>query len=372
MNPFNFDKLAVDAEFCGREAELAKLNNIVLARNNLVIYGERRYGKSSLIQKAFRDFPNTVLPIYADIYRCVDEMDVALTLYHAVIEALPFSLEQRMRQIPSLFSRLTISMTPSRSGDSISFKPALEGKEFSDLVRDTFDAIEIVCRQKGLTHAVIAIDEFQQISKMKNAKIDAVLREISQANQHVCFIFSGSKKNMLRHILSSKDAPWYGMTTPLTLKGIEEEAFYNFCRGRLAANLPNDVFSALYARAHGQTRLILQICARWHGEGLSEITIDDMNDSLQSVIDDYDDEYRHLFMNLPAMQRKAVMAIGLSGGQNVFQKSILEECRISKQSLYKALLALEESEEIVRDGEGAYRFYELMMSLWVESKLIAA
>ena len=139
-----------------------------------------------------------------------------------------------------------------------------------------------------------------------------------QINASVSF-FSGSKKNMLdisfkqRCTLVRHDHTAY-------LKRDCRRGFYSFCCERLSANLPEEVLHLYMLAPMVRHALILQICARWHGEGLSEITMEDMNEALLSVIDDYDDEYRHLFMNLPAMQRKAVMAIGLSGGRNVFQK----------------------------------------------------
>lgn len=370
MNPFNFDKIAQNDAFCGRQQELTKLNQIVLSKNNLVIYGERRYGKSSLIKKAFSDFPDTVLPVYVDIYRAVDQYDIALAIYHAVIDAIPFSLEEKIKQIPKLFTRLNVSMSPSRSGDSISFKPHIENKTFNDIIEDTLNAISIVCKNKSLTHAVIAIDEFQQVSKINNIKIDAVLREISQNHPHVCFIFSGSKKNMLRKLLNHKQAPWYGMTTPLILKGIEEPAFFDFCRNKLNAKLDRAVFSYLLEVTRAQTRLVLQVCSRLYADSLTIITPLDIDRVLLDIIDDYDDEYRHFYMNLPARQRNAIMAIGLSNGSNIYSQSILTELRINKQTLLKALDALEEAEEIVKLGEGCYQFYELMLGLWVEHKLM--
>lgn len=370
MNPFNFDKLAKADAFCGRQEELKKLNEIVLNKNNLVMFGERRYGKSSLIKKAFDEFPDTVLPVYVDIYRAVDQFDVAIAIYNAVIDALPFSLEEKIKAIPKLFSRLNVSITPSRSGESLSFKPQIEERTFKEVIDDTFSAITAVCQKQGFSHAVIAIDEFQQVTKINSVKIDAVLREISQNNEHVCFIFSGSKKNMLRKLLNDKSAPWYGMTTPLNVKGIERDAFFKYCSSRLDGKMPKEVFMHLFDICHGQTRLILQICARLYADQLESVSADDVDRVLRAVIDDYDDEYRHFYMNLPARQRNAVMAVGLSEGSNIYSNQILKELRINKQALLKALNALEDAEEIVKTGEGSYRFYELILGLWVKHVLV--
>ena len=217
---------------------------------------------------------------------------------------------------------------------------------------------------------MISIDEFQEVGKMERVRIDAVLRTISQRNDNVCFIFSGSKKNMLRKILNDKSAPWYGMTTPLVVKEIETKTFHQYCAAKLNAKIDLEVFSYLMSKVKGQTQLVLKLCGLLYADMLDIVTTDDVDRVFNSVVDDYDDEYRHYYMRLPSRQRNAIMAIGLSGGKGLFASSLLKELRITKQALLKSLEALEASEEVVKEGDGAYRCYNLMLQLWVENRLI--
>ena len=372
MNPFNFDKIASEADFCGREVELARLMDLCVSKNNVALYGERRYGKTTLIHYLFEHvLPKHVLPIYVDIYNMVDEYDVALALYNAVIDALPFSLEQKLKQLPSLFQRVRVSAAPSRSGESITFRPELSDRSFDELVEDAINALSLVCQKHSLSHAVIAIDEFQQVANIKSVKIDAVLRKLSQQNAHVSFIFSGSKKNLLRNLLSHKNAPWFGMTTPIVLTGIDENALYAHCNNKLNGIITREAFASLYQQTKGQTRLILQVCARAYAERVDTVDMETVSRLLELVVVDYDDEFRAWFMGLPARQKNAITAVALNekdGG--IYAKPILSELRITKQTLQKALDALVASDDIVKIGEGHYQFSVVMMGLWAQLFLI--
>lgn len=369
MNPFNYDKLAELDAFCGRERELEKLLDITANRNNVLMYGERRYGKSSLILKAFSKMPKTVFTAYVDLYDIVDERDFALKLYRGVVDAMPFSIEEKLKSLAELFNRVRFVATPNRAGDSILFQPEIRDRTFDELIEDVFEAITRLCERKSFTHAVIALDEFQQIGEIKKVKIDAKLRSISQGHAQVCFIFSGSKKNMLRNLVSSTSRPLHGMTTTIAVKGIELPVIRAYCEQRLDGRFENGAFEHLYERVRGQTRLMLQVCFRLYSDNLAVYTAEDVNRVLTGLIEDYDDEYRSLMMGLAGRQRKAIRAIALSGGEAVFSQPILDEINLGAQGLNAALEKLLEHDVVDKVDEGKYVICDVMFHLWASSQL---
>jgi hypothetical protein len=190
---------------------------------------------------------------------------------------------------------------------------------------------------------------------------------LSQAHRNVCFIFSGSKKNMLRNLVSSSGQPLHGMTTTIAVKGIERKAIQAYCETRLRAPFVTDAFEYLYDRVRGQTRLILQVCFRLYSDDLDGYGVDDVDRVTAGLIEDYDDEYRSLMMNLPGRQRKAIKAIALSGGEHVFSQDILEEVNMTRQALNAALERLNEEDVITKLGEGQYAISDVMLHLWASA-----
>jgi len=307
--------------------------------------------------------------VYIDLYDIVDEMDFAQSLYNAVIEAMPFSLEDKLTKLASYFTRLEgVSMTPTRSLDGFSVKPNVRGQDFDELLQSAIDGLSKLCTKNNYTHAVLAFDEFQQIKEVKNVKIDAKLRAISQKNKHVCFIFSGSKKNMLREIINGKGKPFQGMTTPLTIKGIDIKELQYFCEGKLKTNFQGDSFNTLYDMFRGQTRLILQMCYRLYAESIKPIKQTDIVDTLNSLLYDYEDEFKERFIRLAKRQKQATKAIILSNSNKIYGKIILDTVGVSKQGLSQALNSLEEQDEITKIEEGSYQINDVLFEHWLKRK----
>ena len=50
MNPFRIDKIVPPDDFCGRADEISRLSTLIEGKANVIIFGDRRYGKTSLIQ----------------------------------------------------------------------------------------------------------------------------------------------------------------------------------------------------------------------------------------------------------------------------------------------------------------------------------
>ena len=285
MNPFRIDKIVSPDDFCGRVDEINRLSTLIEGKANVIIYGDRRYGKTSLIQKVFADLPSTILPIYLDIYSAVDEMDFAALLYKAVEEATPTTLRKQSGKLMKLFTSIDgVSFSPTKSGESFSMKPSFQTQDFKQLLASAFDLIDQYCQFSQCTHAVIAFDEFQQVAEIKHVKIDAMLRAISQSNPNVSFIFSGSKKSMLKALLSAPKQPWYGMTTPISVEGIDLSLLQAYCEEKLDGKFGDYAFTWLYETLRGQTRLILQTCFDFYANKVFSPSMDDAVDAINRMV----------------------------------------------------------------------------------------
>jgi AAA+ ATPase superfamily predicted ATPase len=366
MNPFNYDKLVSLDEFCGREQELRKVADIIKGKNNVLMYGDRRYGKTSLIKKTFSQLPKTIFTVYVDLYDIVDEMDFAQSLYNAVLDEMPFSLEEKFLKFGEIFKRLNgVSLTPTKTFEGMSLKPDIRGLDFDELIEAAFDGLSRLCERNKYTHVVLALDEFQQIKEVTNVKIDAKLRKISQNNSNICFIFSGSKRNMLRTLVSNQGSPFYGMTTPLVIKGIKVSDIQTYCEKKLGAKFIENSFEYLYDEVRGQTRLLLQLCYRLHSDQIKKCGMKKAKHVLAGLIEDYDDEFRERFMRFPNGQKKVFKGIVLSKGKKLFSNNVLKEISASKQSLNQAVSALEKQDEITKTGEGSYQINDVLFQLWL-------
>ena len=61
------------------------------------------------------------------------------------------------------------------------------------MIEDFFNSLEQLSKTSKI---IIAIDEFQQIANITDAKIDAILRKYIQNRTNISYIFFGFKKDI--------------------------------------------------------------------------------------------------------------------------------------------------------------------------------
>lgn len=369
MNPFQIDKLAKKDDFCGRLDEKKKLIELVSSKANVLMYGDRRYGKTSLIKHCFKELPKNILPIYFDIYDITDKYEFARKLYEAVGEATPSSLRKQTGKLIDYLSRLKgVTVSPSRSGESFALKPHFESKDFDQLLSSAMQLIEQYCKHSKCTHAVIAIDEFQQIADLKGAKIDAKLREISQSSEYVSFVFSGSRKSVLRDLLNKPKQPWYQMTTPMSIKGLDIHLFKKYCQKKLDGKFEAQAFEYLYAIFRGQTRLVLSACARLYGNDIKSPSYWQCEDIVRFMVQENRDEFTEKFLLFAAGYKKALKAVAMSPDGGIYEQENLDILNTTKQSLSRSITVLEKQDILQKAGEGHYLFHNILFGIWMASE----
>lgn len=80
---------------------------------------------------------------------------------------------------------------------------------------------------------LVAIDEFQVITKYPENNVEALLRTQIQHCSNATFIFSGSQRRMMGEIFTSPSRPFYQSTAIMDLKPIQESIYCEFARHHL-------------------------------------------------------------------------------------------------------------------------------------------
>lgn len=361
-NPFQFESLPQAGDFCGREAESSKLTQLILDGKNVVLFGDRRYGKTSLIDHVFRQLPKDRLHAFSDLFDCTDGQDVAVHIYQAVYDALPFSLERKIKEMKGAFSRVHLGVELTHTG-STRVIPSLMTREFEMLMQDALEGAEHLCNKLNKT-LVIALDEFQQVAEIKDKRVDALLRTYMQRMNRVSFIFSGSRKSILSNLFIDKSQPLYGMATSISIGGIETDTLKHYCEERLGQTFKPEAFEGLYRRVRGQTKLILQVCYWLYAEK-SELTSEAVESVLDMVIQEKNEEFKLLFASYTGQQKKALKAIGRYDGKGLYQQDRLSQLGVNRQSLYQVLNRLVEVGDVVRIDDDRYAMADVHFHLWV-------
>ena len=234
--PFVFGKIATDKNFTDREQETAILVEHFKSLINTIIISPRRWGKSSLVNKASKlamEQDNKLIICHIDLFNVRDEEHFYSLLAQKVISATSSKWDETVDLIRKFFSRLspkiTIGTDPMNEV-SVDF----EMKDVVNNPDEVLDLAEKIAKMKGLK-IVVCIDEFQNISEFSDPDyFQKKLRSHWQQHQSVAYCLYGSKRHMMMEVFTNSSKPFYKFGNLMFLNKIDTPYLVEFFNSRFA------------------------------------------------------------------------------------------------------------------------------------------
>ena len=200
--PFIFGKIATEKNFTDREKETANLVQNFMSLINTIIISPRRWGKSSLVNKAAK---------------LAMAQESNLRICH--IDLFNVRSEEHFY---SLLAQKVIAATSTKWE---------EAKHNPD---EVLDLAEKIAKKKGLK-IVICIDEFQNITEFSDPDyFQKKLRSHWQLHQNVAYCLYGSKRHMMMEVFTNSSKPFYKFGNLMFLNKIETPCLVEFFKSRFA------------------------------------------------------------------------------------------------------------------------------------------
>lgn len=226
-NPFVLGHKIERPYFCDREDEERSLVSAVINGRNVVMISPRRMGKTSLIQIAMNDseeIRQEYLTVFLDILQTGTLSEFTYLLGRAVFNSLRHTGVTRLRG----FLAALKSLKGSFGFDPMSGTPTFN-VQLGDIRNPEYTLEEIFTYvEQNDRPVVIAIDEFQQITKYPEKNVEAILRSHIQRMSNATFIFAGSERHILQEMFVSSKRPFYNSAELMHLGPIPEETYVEF------------------------------------------------------------------------------------------------------------------------------------------------
>lgn len=358
QSPFAYDRLPKKGEFYGRAQELKHINQAIGHGTNLLIHSKRRMGKSALIQQALELQNDETLCLYADIFHITSKESFAQSLLGALASAHKDDLKITLKKLAGLFKRVRVEPVIDPHTFEYSIRPVVATLSFEEMFSDFFDGLQTLAQKQRV---VVAIDEFQQITDIKDVRLDALLRQHLQQRQNISWIFLGSKRHLLTSLFEYK-APLYDMATHCELSALSIDEIEAYVTQHLTIDRPH--IKQVYEKADGETKLIQNVFHLLYLQKEEPVTTERIDTAINEIIASKDASYRMLYDTLSHNQKAALKIIG-KHKKAVYSAPVLQEYHIKKQTLQSAIDALLGKELIDRDND---RFFlpDRTLELWVE------
>ena len=200
--PFIFGKIATEKNFTDREKETANLVQNFMSLINTIIISPRRWGKSSLVNKAAK---------------LAMAQESNLRICHIYL----FNVRSE-EHFYSLLAQKVIAATSTKWE---------EAKHNPD---EVLDLAEKIAKKKGLK-IVICVDEFQNITEFSDPDyFQKKLRSHWQLHQNVAYCLYGSKRHMMMEVFTNSSKPFYKFGNLMFLNKIETPYLVEFFKSRFA------------------------------------------------------------------------------------------------------------------------------------------
>lgn len=216
-NPFNYLQFATGERFYDRNEILSDLRSRFLSGpSNVVIYGPRRYGKSSLVAQLVTDLEKAGLPcVTFDVIK-VPSIDLFVSAYATKIYRKLAPVKFELRKIGTFLKSLRMKVTIGPDGEPGFTAEPVRTDIGSEALTEVLDLPHrLVPKNK---RAVIVMDEFQEVADLlPDDRFERVMRSVIQRHENVSYIFLGSRHHMLRRMFTDRNRPFYKSAVTIML-----------------------------------------------------------------------------------------------------------------------------------------------------------
>ncbi len=313
--PFRIGEQVTGSFFTDRQEEVRRILEAMRTPTRMLVYGERRQGKSSAIrQAAVRAGDSGTLVLWADVSTAADLGEVGRRL----ISGVPFRWRWREElQLLLLQANLRVEARVDGAGRPVlslavgaNPLPTSEAKDQLERVVRTLDDL---AGRRGVSVALV-LDEFQEVETLV-PRGGWILRDLMQTTHHMSFVCAGSRLSLVDRLIAP-DGPFHRFFEPLAIGPMDPGHLGPWMESRMeGAGLEVDpgVGAAILERAGPRTQDALQLARAVFLAGVVKGGVDVADVTVafrRSVLED-GDRFETIWAGLADSHRRVLRAVAM-------------------------------------------------------------
>lgn len=353
--------IAEGIAFLGRSNEADKLTGNLRNGRHSLLLSPRRYGKTSLARHVIHDADVPYSEI--DLFLAVDEVSIETCFLQAVeslIQKVSETPEQWFQTLLNFFKKAEKKWTIGIKGLQLELKPESR-LNVADNILSALNAVEHVLAQKE-KRAVIFVDEFQEINKVKDSKaLEGAIRHFAQASKQLVFIFSGSSRHLLVDIFGNRSRPLYTLCDWISLSRLDSTLYKTYIN-KIALQtwqqeLAAETLDAIVTITECHAEATYGLCANlWqHSQNLKQAPDALMVQTVWDMyVNDHLKQTRLALSGLSSGQIKMLILIASGVNKGLTGKEAQKKMNLTSPSIVAALNVLEAEDFIEKVEAGDY------------------
>lgn len=341
--------------FCNREVETQKLIDNLESGKHTFIIAPRRYGKSSLCERAFA---KSNLPwSKVDFHLAVNEKDIERFIINAVIQLIGQSVGQ-IDKFTTIIKNFVKNLTPKFALSANHFSLELEINSQSTPAENVAEAIlllERLLREKK-QQATLLLDEFQEVGVISGGKgIEGAIRSAAQETRHLAMVFSGSNPHLLKNMFEDDRRPLYKLCRKLLLNRISKAHYKNHLNKAAklmwGEPLAEDVFAEIMLLSEQHPHYVNYLCDIIWSSVAKKPNIQAVHKAWDEVCEEERSDLIKDFLNLSENQKKILKYIATYGGVNLYSSEAAKIMDMPQGSVRGAIEQLLEKDFMQKHEE---------------------
>jgi hypothetical protein len=378
-NPFLPAVIARGAHFADREAEVAQLvRSYQSPGSRLVVYGERRMGKSSALDRAAEVARRGGCPVaLASFATATDPADAAKSVLLGVREQLGRNWREAME---SILGRLqgSVVIRPSAAGLPPSLHLTLglgDEHPHSRMIPEALDSIHAELESRKLTLA-LGIDEFQRLHEWGGEDAEWALKAAIEKHPRIAYVLAGSQKSLIEAMISGKGRALWKQTEVLPFGRIPAEEMAGWIQSQAArtgADFSLDACDRIVEIAGPRTRDIVLLAREvwFEAPRLGRVMPPHVDAARDQSIRVQDALYAAQWRSLNPASQRILRALAQERDLQLTSADALGRFRLGpKSTVNSTAQRLVEDEILTVREEGGYTFDDPFFRRWVEMRVL--
>lgn len=368
-NPFITSGYVSADYFCDRHQESERLIREVMNGNNLALVSTRRMGKTGLIRHCFQfsEIQRNYYTFFIDIYDSRSLRDLAFALSKEILEVLKPAGRKALQSFWECVKSLQASISFDVNG-----VPSLN-LGLGD-IQSPANTLDEIFRYLGQADkpCLVAIDEFQQVTKYVEGNVEATLRTYVQHCNNARFIFAGSQRHIMGNMFLTASRPFYQSVSMMHLDSIPLEEYVAFAcmhfeRGGKV--IEKEAVAVIYEQFEGITWYIQKVLNMLYDmtpeQGMCKAGM--VADAIRQIVDSFRYTYSEILFRLPEKQKELLIAITKEGkAKAITSGTFIKKYKLaSASSVHAALKGLLEKDFVTQEM-GTCQIYDRFLGIWLK------
>jgi len=371
-NPFRYGGVARDLHFANREDELRTLKQNIRSGQNVVVISPRRYGKTSLVDRAITQLrAQGILVAYLDLFRTPTKSQLADDLAQALYDGLVSRVERAIKKAVAFFSHLPVAPRFTVTEDG---RPAVEFTAFAsgeDLDKTLAGLLELpgrIAKDRDRRVALV-LDEFQEIVAIDEGLV-GVMRAIFQDQDDVAHVFVGSKRHLMEMLFMDKTQHLYRAAKPLPVGPIAPQKFARFIRRRFDASdevITDETVTRVLALTGGRPYETQALCSFVWEQAREEgapATPEVLDRALVRLLEAESARATAVWDGLSRHQRALLRAVAAEGNR-IYSESYRRRHKLGSASSVTTSIKALEAKELAQGSGGNYEVADVFVGEWI-------